>query len=146
MRETTCFPADSTHLLEGEGTPGYIFWSNSALSSATPETRWFHCLFRHTCRDTCSKLLGSISLGGKLSQFYGLSVLEKMVENSLYGKCVSYRVSWPVAVTMDSVAAESRVYRERADQKTLSGKVVLVDRHSFTGFWKMWALLDYSLI
>jgi len=30
MRETTCFPVDVTHLLEGEGTTGYIFWSNSA--------------------------------------------------------------------------------------------------------------------
>ena len=60
--------------------------------------------------------------------------------------CIPYRVSGPVAVTMASVAAESRFYSETADQKTLSGKVVLVDRHSFTEFWKMWALLDYSLI
>ena len=105
MRETTCFPADSSHLLEGEGTPGYIFWSNSAPPVPLQKQDGF---------TLCLEIL----VAGFLEHFprkqikpvlWSFCAWENGRGSSLWEVCIAYRASWPVAVAMASVPVERQV-------------------------------------
>lgn len=111
MGETACFPADSTHLLEGEGTSGYIFRSYSAPAMPLQKQDGFTVFLE-------------ILVAGFLEHFpreqvqpvlWSFCAWENGRGSSLCEVCIPYGASWPVAVAMASVPVESRVYRETAD-------------------------------